>query len=120
MKENISIVRNGKCITIHSKLQNKNVDYKETLRNETAVELHVYRKGPPIGLGRVMQGWGGSYRGAVGHTGVGWVTKDWVGHAVVGWVGHAGVGGSCWGRVDHAGVRWCGDGVGHAGVGWVI
>ena len=48
-----------------------------------------------------MQGWGGSYRGGVGHVGVGWVMqwwgvscrggwggsyRGWVGHAVVGWV----------------------------------
>ena len=32
-----------------------------------------------VGVGWVMQGWGGSYRGGVGHVGVGWV-------------GHVGVG----------------------------
>ena len=41
--------------------------------NETALGPHVYQKGPPIGMGWVMQGWGGSYRGRVGHTGVLWV-----------------------------------------------
>ena len=41
------------------------------LKNETTVGLHVYRKGPPIGVGWVMQGWGGSDRGGVGHTEVG-------------------------------------------------
>ena len=43
--------------------------------NETAVGLHVYRKGPPLGVGWVMQGWGGSYRGGVDHIGVGWVMQ---------------------------------------------
>ena len=33
---------------------------EENNKNETAVELHVYWKGPPIGVGWVMQGWGGS------------------------------------------------------------
>ena len=60
--------------------------------NETAVGLHVYRKGPPIGVGRVMQGCGGSYRGQVGHAGRG------VGHTGVGWV-MKGWGASCWGGV---------------------
>ena len=71
--------------------------------------LHVYQKGPPIGLGWVMQGWvyhtgvgwvmqgwGGSYRGGVGHTGVGWVMQGWGRHARVGWAG------SCRGAVGHA------------------
>ena len=40
------------------------------VKNETAVGLHVYRKGPPLGLGWVMQGWGGSCRDGVDHTGV--------------------------------------------------
>ena len=46
-------------------------------------------------------GWGGSWRGGVGHAEVGW---SGVGHA--GW---AGLGGSCrggMGGVDHAGVGW--------------
>ena len=51
-----------------------------------------------------MQGLGGSYRGGMGHTRVGLVTKGW--------------GGSCRGEVGHAGVgvRWViqrQDGVGH-------
>ena len=41
-----------------------------------------------------MQGWGGPYRGGVGHAGVG------VSHARVGW------GGSCRGGVGHTGVQW--------------
>ena len=50
-----------------------------------AIGLHVYQKGPPIGggVGWVIQGWGGSQ---------------------IGGVGHAGVGGSCRGRVGHTGV----------------
>ena len=67
------------------------------------------------GVGWVMQGWGGSYRGGVDHTGVGQtrvglVTKGW-GGSCRGEVGHAGWGGSCRG-----GVRWViqrQDGVGH-------
>ena len=81
--------------------------------NETAVGLHVYRKGPPLGVGWVMQGWGGSYRGGVGHTRVRLVTKGW--------------GGSCRGEVGHAGVgvRWVMQGWGSGGsyrgrMGWVI
>ena len=64
-----------------------------------------------------MQGWGGSYRGGVDHTGVGWVIQGWgwsqrggVGHAGVKWV-MQGWGGSC-----RVGVRWViqrQDGVGH-------
>ena len=49
-----------------------------------------------VGVGWVMQGWGGSCRGGMSHPGVGW-------------------GGSCWGGVGHVGVGW-----GHAGVGWVM
>ena len=64
-----------------------------------------------------MQGWGRSYRGGVGHIGVGWVMKGWGG---VGWVLKR------WGAVGHEGVGcvmlwWVGNGgVCHAGVGWVI
>ena len=51
---------------------------------------------------------GGSCRGGVGHVGVGWVMQGWGGscRGGVGWggscrggVGHAGVGGSCRGGV---------------------
>ena len=54
-----------------------------------------------------MQGWGGSYRGGVDHTGVRWVIQGW--------------GGSCRGGVGHAGmgVRWVilrQDGVGHKNI----
>ena len=45
-------------------------------------------------------GWGVSYRGGVGHIGVGWVMLGW--------------GESCKGGVGHVG-----GGVGHVGVGWV-
>ena len=40
------------------------------------------------GVGWVMQGWGGSYRGGVAHAGVGWVMQGWgvVGHVEVQWV----------------------------------
>ena len=48
-----------------------------------------------VGVGWVMQGWGGSC--GVGH-GVGWVMQGW--------------GGSCGGS--------CRGGVGHVGVGWVM
>ena len=41
-------------------------------------------------------GWGGSCRGGVGHSGVGW---GWVGHVRVGW------GRSCRGGVGHSGVN---------------
>ena len=46
-------------------------------------------------------GWGGSFRGGVGHVGVGW-------------------GGSCrgWVEVGHVGVGWAGSCRG--GVGWVM
>ena len=37
------------------------------------------KRGPPIGMGWVMQGWGGSYRGGVGHVGVVWVIQWWSG-----------------------------------------
>ena len=38
-----------------------------TITNETALGLHVYQKWPPpIGVGWVMQGWGGLYSGGVG------------------------------------------------------
>ena len=50
------------------------------------------------GVGWVMQGWGGSYRGRVGHAGGG------LGHARVGWCGSC-WGGSCmvgWGESRHA------------------
>ena len=80
--------------------------------NETAVGLHVYRKGTPIGVGWVIQGWGGSYRNEVGHEGVEWVMQGRVGHTGVGWVMQ--------GWVGHAGVRWVMLGwgaVGHVGVG---
>ena len=66
-------------------------------RNETAIGLHVYQKGPPIGVGWVMQG-------GVNHTGVGWVMQG-RGESYRGGVGHEGWGGSCW-------VEWCGDGMG--------
>ena len=62
-------------------------------------------KGLPIGVGWVMQGWGGSYRGGVGHTRVEWVMQGRVGHTGVGWVIQW-WGGSCWGVVGHAGVGW--------------
>ena len=45
------------------------------------------------GVGWVMQGRGGSYRGGVGHEGWGGSSR--------GGVGNAGVGGSCW-----VGVVW--------------
>ena len=56
------------------------------------------------GVGWVMQGWGGSYRGGVGHEGWCGSCRGGVGHASVGW------GGSCRGAVGHAV---------HVGVGWV-
>ena len=77
--------------------------------NEIAVGLHVYRKGPSLGVGWVMQGWGGSCKDGVDHTGVEWVIQGW------GWSQRGGVG--------HAGVKWVMQGgVGHSGVGvrWVI
>ena len=51
-------------------------------------------------------GLGGSCRGVVGHTGVGWVMKGW--------------GGPCRGGVGHASVGWCGSCSScRGGVGWV-
>ena len=50
-------------------------------------------------MGWVMQGWGGSYRGGVGHAGVGQIIQGW-------------------GRVGHARVVW--DGSFRGGVGWVM
>ena len=73
--------------------------------NETSIGLHVYRKGPPLGVGWVMQGWGGSCRDGVDHTGVGWIIQGW-GGSYKGGVGHKGVGGSCKGEVGHARVGW--------------
>ena len=43
--------------------------------------------------------------GGVGHVGVGWVMQVWGGSYKDG-VGHAGMGGSCRGGVGHAGVVW--------------
>ena len=63
-----------------------------------------------------MQGWGGSNRGGVDHTGVGWVIQGW-GWSQRGGVGHAGVkwviqgwGGSCRGegQVGHREAGWVG------------
>ena len=34
------------------------------------------KRGPPIGVGWVMQGWGGSCRGGVGYTVVQWAVKS--------------------------------------------
>ena len=53
----------------------------------------------------VMDEWGGSCRGGVGHAGVEWVIKGWGGHAGVGWV-IQGWGGSHRDGVGHAGVVW--------------
>ena len=53
-------------------------------------------------MGWVIQGWGGSCWGRVGHAGVGWC-GDRVGHVGVGWVMQGGD------QVDIQ--RW--DGVGH-------
>ena len=68
----------------------------------------------PIRVGWVMQGWGGSCRDGVDHTGVAWVIQGW------GWSQRDGVG--------HAGVKWVMQGwdgscrgggqVGHTEVGW--
>ena len=72
-------------------------------------------------------GWGGSWRGGVGHVGVGWggVGASWRGG--VGWVMKG------WGGVGHVGVGWGGVGCGgciikgwgwgascRGGVGWVM
>ena len=32
-----------------------------------------------VGVGWVMQGWGGSCRGGVGHAGLGWIMQGWGG-----------------------------------------
>ena len=69
-----------------------NCKKKKKKGNETAVGLLIYRKGPPLGVGWVMQGWGGSCRDWVDHTGVGWVIQGW------GWSQRSGVG--------NAGVKW--------------
>ena len=55
-----------------------------------------------VGVGWVMQGWGGSSRGGVGHAL--WVMQGWsgVGHAEVRWIKHYG---SCRGGVGHSGVN---------------
>ena len=68
-----------------------------------------------VGVGRVMQGWGGSYRGGVGHVGVGWggSCRGGGGHAGVG-SSRVGVGGSCRGGWVMQG--W----VGHVGAGCVM
>ena len=72
---------------------------ESNIKNETALGLHVYQKRPPnrggvghVGVGWVMQGWGGSCRGGVGYVGVGWVMQGWgelcrggVGYTVVEW-----------------------------------
>ena len=89
----------------------------EKFSNETAIRLHVYRKGPPIRVG-------GSCRGGVGHVVVGWVMLWW-GWVMLWW------GGSCWGGLVMGGacrgrVRWVMQGwVGwggscRGGVRWVI
>ena len=44
-----------------------------------------------VGVGWVMQGWGGSCKGGVGHAGVEWVMQQW-GESCRGW-GVMGVGG---------------------------
>ena len=63
-----------------------------------------------------MQGWGGSCRDGVDHTGVGWVIQGWgwsqrggVGHAGVKWV-MQGWGGSCrgGGQLGHTEAGWGG------------
>ena len=73
--------------------------------NETALGPHVYQKGPPnrggvghVWVGWVMQGWGGSCRGGVGHVG-------WVGYVGVGWV-MQGWGGLCRGGAGYTVVEW--------------
>ena len=63
-----------------------------------------------VGVGCVIQGWGGSYRGWVVHVGVGWGGSC---KERVGWVCHTGVG---WGGSCRGG--WCGSCRG--GVGWVM
>ena len=62
-----------------------------------------------------MQGWGGSCRDGVDHTGVGWIIQGW-GGSYKGGVGHKGVGG-------HAGVKWVMQGWGgscRGGGRWII
>ena len=71
-----------------------------------------------------MQGWGGSCRDGVDHTGVGWIIQGW-GGSYKGGVGHKGMGGSCRGEVGHARVGWVIQGWGGRWViqrqdGWVI
>ena len=64
-----------------------------------------------------MQGWGGSYRGGVGHTGVGGSCRHGVGHVM------EGCGGSCRGGVCHGWVGCVMEGWGgvcHGGVGWAV
>ena len=107
----------AKGVPSFGKLEGKKEKTKQTPPNETAMGLHVYRKGPPIGMGWVMQGWGGSYRGWVGHAGKGWSgsCRGGVGHAGVvwGWGGHVGVG---WGGSCRGGS----DGSYRGGMGWVM
>ena len=50
-----------------------------------------------VGVGWVMQGWGGWCGDGVGHVSVGWVMQGWVG------LGHAGVG---WGGSCRNGIGW--------------
>ena len=63
----------------------QNIKKLKKKENEAAVGPHVYRKGPPYGVG-------GSCRGEVCHAEVGWVLQ--------------GCGGSYSGGVGHAGVQW--------------
>ena len=81
-----------------------------------------------VGVRWVMQGKSGSYRGVVGHEGVGWFKQRWVGLCRGGWVmlgwGGVGMGWVCRcgvGWVMQGGVRWVIQGwdqVGHTEVGW--
>ena len=59
-----------------------------------------------VGMGWVIQGWGESCRGGVGHTGMEWVMQGWggVGCAEMGWV-MQGWDGLYRGGMGHAGVR---------------
>ena len=88
--------------------------------NETAIWPQCLPKGgPPIGVGWVIQGWCGSYKG-------GWVMHEW------GVSNRDGVGcvmrGGVWWVMEGWGVSWHGvgwgvswsGGVGHGGVGWVM
>ena len=71
------------------------------------------KRGPPIGVGWIIQGWCGLYRGGVCHGGVG------CGGSCMNGVGHGRVG---WGGVCHGGVGWVMEewgGVCHGGVGGV-